>query len=344
MIRKKLLAICLSLSIMVFGTLPVMASGPFTDLVGRDDEAAIIRLYEEGIIKGIGNRTYLPKGGLTNAQAIQVLVNFFDLNLDTIRFIKAPLATDYFLHADNEAWYSEALIIGGVQGLGAASDLRPNEAMTRETFVNLLVNKMEATYDFPKIKLIPQAIRDESLMDPDKSGSVQRALAYGVLSLDGDNGFRPTEAITRGEAAVILVAALDYLKDQSFKSSSQPDLFTRLNTQETKEGVTFYFDLINSGPKDQLLTYSSGQSFDFNVYDAQGNQVYNWSANKSFMMMIREETLKAKEAFHIEEVWDYTDLSGQKLPSGTYKVIFETTFMVGDDNQTLSSQIFLYIK
>ena len=59
--------------------------------------------------------------------------------------------------------------------------------------------------------------------------------------------------------------------------------------------------LENSTGKPLRLEFGSGQSFDLFLKDARGNPVYQWSANRMFAMMLREETVEG------EKNWTATD-------------------------------------
>src|SRR5665647_213222 len=105
---------------------------PFKDIENVPEKTSILTLYEKGFVRGVGNDLYAPNSYTTVAEAIQFFVNFLDLNLDNIRFFKEPKATDYFKKADNDAWYSGALIIGAIKGAGFPSDIDPKQVLTRE--------------------------------------------------------------------------------------------------------------------------------------------------------------------------------------------------------------------
>lgn len=185
---------------------------PFTDISGIAGKDKIVSLQEQGIIKGNGSGLFAPDAPVTAAQGIQLLVNAFDLNIDNIRFIKAPKASDYFKHAKDNAWYSEAFIIISFSGLDLPSDLDPSAKWTREEFTNYLVTLMEQQGNLPLINLIPTEISDSAKMNILYSGAIQRALVYKLVQLDADGGFRPAEAVTRADAAVQIYNALEYLK------------------------------------------------------------------------------------------------------------------------------------
>jgi hypothetical protein len=53
--------------------------------------------------------------------------------------------------------------------------------------------------------------------------------------------------------------------------------------------------LRNNGSNPVNLHFTSGQSFDFKIINAAGEIVYTWSADKSFVMMIRDEQLDLGE-------------------------------------------------
>ncbi|WP_227020085.1 S-layer homology domain-containing protein [Sinanaerobacter chloroacetimidivorans] len=189
------------------------AVNPFTDITEHSARDKILALYEKGIVKGVGNERFAPGTTVTAAQGIQMLVNALGLNLDAVRFIKEPKATDYFPKADNNAWYAEALIIAAVNGIELPADLDPKECWTKEKFTHYLVRAMELHNSLPLIKLNPVAIADEDQITVDYSGSIQRAIVvYGILSLKEDGTLNPKAEITRAEAAAEVYNALEYLR------------------------------------------------------------------------------------------------------------------------------------
>ncbi|HVI40312.1 MAG TPA: S-layer homology domain-containing protein, partial [Anaerovoracaceae bacterium] len=135
-----------------------------------------------------------------------------DLNIDNIRFIKEPKASDYFKKANDDAWYADALIIVSFSGLDLPADLDPNAKWTKEEFTHYLVMIMEEQGSLPMINLVPADVADGDQLDAVYSGSIQRALLYKLVQLDADGCFRPQDNMTRGDAAVQVFNALEYLK------------------------------------------------------------------------------------------------------------------------------------
>lgn len=213
-IRKQItsgaVALMLSLTLVVPSW---AAAAPFTDLTGISAKNKILALQEKGYVKGVGRGLFAPNRTVSAAEGIQMIVTSLKLNIDDIRFIKEPLATDYFKKADNGAWYANAFIIASVKGFELPADLDPNQVWTREEFTYYLIRAMEIHGNLPMIKLIPIDIADEDRIAVDYSGAVQRALVYNVVTLDAQGKFAPQRKITRAEAAEQIYNALEYLNN-----------------------------------------------------------------------------------------------------------------------------------
>jgi hypothetical protein len=185
---------------------------PFTDIASISAKDKVIALQDKGYVKGIGNGLFAPDKSITAVESIQLFVNTFKLNIDNIRFIKEPKATDYFIKADNDAWYAGTLIIASLNDLELPNNLDPNEKWTRERFTYQLIKATENHTNLPVIKISPVAISDQDQLTIDYSGAIQRALVYGITQLDGEGKFNPKAEISRAEAAEQIYNALEYIK------------------------------------------------------------------------------------------------------------------------------------
>lgn len=72
------------------------------------------------------------------------------------------------------------------------------------------------------------------------------------------------------------------------------------------------FKVKNQTERTEVLTFPSGQKFDFIVYDKEGNKVFQWSDEKSFIQMIQTVELKPGE--------ELTFVEPTGLPPGDYKI------------------------
>ncbi|CAM4221877.1 hypothetical protein FHS16_000461 [Paenibacillus endophyticus] len=198
------------------------ATKNFSDISNIAAKDKIIALQEQGLVKGVSDDLFAPNNTITAAQGVQLIVNAANLNLDLVRFLVAPKATDYFKNADNNAWYANALITASVNGVVLPADLDLNQKWTREEFTYQLISTFETHSSLPMIKLAPVQINDSTELTVDYDGAIQRALSYNVVKLDEQGNFHPKAEITRAEAAEQIYNVLEYIKAHP-APSSQPD-------------------------------------------------------------------------------------------------------------------------
>ncbi|MDR6549842.1 S-layer homology domain-containing protein [Paenibacillus qinlingensis] len=205
---KKIAA--LSLSILLGSTLAFSSAYAFTDLE-EGQATAVLALKERGIVSGFDNLHFVPKGKISYAQSVQMIVKGLNLNLDNMKFIKQPLASDSYTNIPNDSWYANAFVIAHYHNLDIPKDVNPNATITREQFGNLLVKALETKGQFPLVKMyIP--INDEDQLTVDYQGTIQRLLLYKITALDGNGNFKPKTELTRGEAANWLYNAIRVLE------------------------------------------------------------------------------------------------------------------------------------
>ena len=111
---------------------------------------------------------------LKSVEGIHMINAAFDLNLDLIRFIKEPFASDYFTNVDDKAWYAYGLIVATVNGVELPADLNPKANWTREEFLYRLVSTLEVKLELPMIKINPIEIKDASNITLEYNGLIQR--------------------------------------------------------------------------------------------------------------------------------------------------------------------------
>lgn len=200
------------LSLAIISTSTAYAATPFKDLELSNYKTEILALQEKGIINGKLDGRFDPLGVLTMAEGIHIINATFGLNLDHVRFFKAPLATDYFVNADDNAWYADGLIVASVNGVELKNDIIPNAKFTKEAFVAALVGYMEVKYDLPMIKIGVADIADDVEINAEYSGILQRAIYYGIIELDDDKMLHPKAELSREEAVVIVSKLIAYME------------------------------------------------------------------------------------------------------------------------------------
>mgnify|MGYP001180658328 CR=1 FL=1 len=182
----------------------------FTDIHDDKGKADILALKEAGIVSGVTAELFAPRGKVSYAQGIQMLVKGFDLKAEPSRNGKIPKASDIFANVKDNAWYADAFVAAHLNGLPIPKDVKPNEKMTKEQFAHLLFNAILSKGDFAFIELYVM-MEDEKDVSPEMMESIQKLLVAKIAQLD--NGyFYPKKEITRSEAAQMLHKAIRFVK------------------------------------------------------------------------------------------------------------------------------------
>jgi hypothetical protein len=221
---KKIAA--LTLTSLLFSSLTFSTVFAFSDLDEGQSEA-VLALKDRGVVSGIDNEHFAPKGKISYAQSVQMIVKGLDLNLDLIRFIKQPLASDTYTNIPNDAWYADAFIIAYYHGLEIPKEVNPNATITREQFGDLLVRALEKKGNFPLIKMFI-VIKDEDQINIDYQGNLQRLLLHKITQLDKDGQFNPKAELTRGEAANWIYQAIRVKEAHSQKPAPTEEVAVKV--------------------------------------------------------------------------------------------------------------------
>ncbi|MBW7453246.1 S-layer homology domain-containing protein [Paenibacillus sepulcri] len=186
----------------------------FSDTKNDPNESKIADLQSKGILSGGKDGLFKPGNNLTYAEGVSLIVKGLALNIDTIRFVKAPKASDYYSKAKDGSWYEDAFIIAQFNGINLPKDVDPNAVMTREQFAYHLFQGIMKTGDYAFIDIYAM-INDEADINKDYMSNIQRLLIAKIVQLDSKQNFYPQKAITRGEAAGWLYNSIQFVEEQA---------------------------------------------------------------------------------------------------------------------------------
>lgn len=190
----------------------------FEDIKGDPAEQSIMKLKEAGIVSGETAKQFNPKGKVSFAQGIPLIVKSLDLNINHIKFIKEPLASDYFTSVPDREWYSQSFVIAQLNGLPLDKDVDPNQMMTREQFAYLLLQAIEMKVEFPPIRAALHIDIEDTDWEHDKfKYSIQELAFLKIVELDKKDMFYPKQEVTRAQAAMWLHSAREVVKSNEQK-------------------------------------------------------------------------------------------------------------------------------
>jgi hypothetical protein len=193
----------------------------FTDLEPAEKEP-IMALKNKGVVSGMDSEHFVPRAKISFAQSVSLIVKGLNLNIDNMKFIKKPEASDYFTNVPNDAWYAEAFIIANLNGLNIPKDVDPNAIVTHEQFADLLIRALDKKGTYPVIKMLI-IFADENQIDDAYKDSMQRLYLHKLAKLDNNMAY-PKLEMTRGEAAIWVYNTMQFIDSHTKKPSQQADV------------------------------------------------------------------------------------------------------------------------
>ena len=169
----------------------------FEDIYHHFAKDDIIRVVKNGYMKGISNSRFGPAKSLTRAEAATVAVRVLELDTQngntTFRDVKGHWAER------NIAAAARAGIIRGYSD----NSFRPDQHVTREEIASILSRMIRMEYYEPD-----GAVFSDVEEDRWSYHEITSLASAGILNGYGDGTFRPEQALTRGELAVLLERAV----------------------------------------------------------------------------------------------------------------------------------------
>lgn len=215
--HKKIATTVLSASLLaasLSGAAAAESATNFRDLQNVTGHDKILALHDKKIVSGVSKTAFAPQSKLTQAEALQLIVNGFKLDEKPLTDALIALKT-LFPAVNEQAWYANAFTYAHYNGVDIPKSVSPSEAITREQYIDYVMTGLQAVGNMPAIDVVAQDIADGDKLDPAYLDSVQLAIVFGIADLDSEHNFNPTQEITRAEAAVILYNAVEFLEKSS---------------------------------------------------------------------------------------------------------------------------------
>jgi hypothetical protein len=253
-------SLCLSLAGSAFA---------FSDVAKDPEKASIERLEKLGIIKGDGKGNFMPSKTMNVASAVTLIVKGLDLNIDNMRFIKAPLASDYYTKVPDNAWYAKSFVIAQFNGLELPKDIDPKANATREQFTHWLYKAILQKGDYAWIDMYV-TLKDEKFVKPAYMEAIQRLVISKIAKLDADGNFRPKQAINRSEAAGMVDRAMQFVANTKPIPPVDPETTVLSDIKLTSEKVND--DLVKVTIS--AMAPHPGYGVDISSIDFRGDQAF----------------------------------------------------------------------
>ena len=194
-------------------------------------QEAVNILASKGIVNGIQDNVFSPKGTVTKEQFAKMLVLALEKNTETPQ-------TQTYIDVPSSRWsfkYIEAAKDFFPKRFELPiNEFAPEKQMTREEVAATLISALGSDISGIDTKQILNAFSDSGEVSDELSVYVALAVQNGILK--GDSSLlRPKEAINRAEAAVFLYRALKVQNGGEILSSTTPIMGnSTVNLEEAK--------------------------------------------------------------------------------------------------------------
>ncbi|MEN6327175.1 MAG: protease inhibitor I42 family protein [Syntrophomonas sp.] len=226
-------------------TLP--AADDFSDIRthwARDD---IQKACRYGLMSGVGMnqaglKMFSPDTTVNRAQLASVLQRTFNLDYGDLRFVKQPLASNYYHDVANNAWYANAAMLCAMNKIFEASaNFSAGQTVSRIKIARAVQRCFTAkNINIPMIMLMP-IYQDTQGLSTDEINAITFVSNTGIMKGDGQN-FRPRDGVKRAELALILNRCTELL-ELNIEVKNKVDENYNGKSLTLKEGESFVLSL-----------------------------------------------------------------------------------------------------
>ena len=178
----------------------------FNDMYGSEwAVTAVHSLAKKGIINGVGNGKFAPEQNLTREQFAKILVEAFDLPVDS--------AATPFKDVSGNEWYAKYVAAAYKNGivLGVSADrFGIGEYITKEQMATLIYRTLSKLNI--KLESGSSSVKDINSVSSYAKEAVKYMSSASVITGDQDGNFSPTQATTRAMAAVVIYRTLENME------------------------------------------------------------------------------------------------------------------------------------
>ncbi len=187
----------------------------FIDVSDSWAKSNIEFVSSRGIITGVTDTQFAPKGEVSRAMTVTVLGRLSDAQVSnrTSVFSDVPIATWYTGYV---TWAKENNIISGVD----ATHFNPNDSINREQLAVALVNYLTYLgYDIEKVST--ETFADDANISSWAKDSVYTLRSIGIVNGDALGNYNPKSNITRAEFSAMIERLVIFAIESEMEASSK---------------------------------------------------------------------------------------------------------------------------
>jgi len=108
---------------------------------------------------------------------------------------------------------------------------------------------------------------------------------------------------------------------ENVAKASEETVALDVQASDVPGGTKFLLTVINTTDKFIPFSFNSGQTYDFSVLDADGQEIWRWSRRMFFTNVMRQEAIRPNKNWTFEVTWNHRDNDLNVVGAGKYKVV-----------------------
>jgi hypothetical protein len=261
---------------------------------------------------------FLPRKTITRMEFVRLLHRALGI---TINYFAATDIAEHFddvVNVDPGASQLYDLVTAGIVTPGG--DFNPDAPLTREVMVHWAIKALDYVTggDYAIILIMPAPFEDDAEIAEEYKNDIIKAVILGLIKGRGNNMLFPKDSATRAEA-VTVVDRLANLID----SLTQQGVDVSASARETDGAIEMTLTITNNTGETVTIEHTSGQKYDFQIFDAEGEILYTWSADKSFIQVLGTTEIAEGESLTFTETLgadEYTAIKDKAVELRAYIV------------------------
>lgn len=246
-----------------------------------------------------GSGKFSPDREITRIEFVKLLHKALGIS---VNYLAAPDVQDHFDDMENKDAGANELIDLVTTGIvEAGGSFHPDAPLDREVMIHWIMSALQyethGNYFMPMI--MPAPFSDDAEIQDAYRSEVYSAVVLKLVKGRGNDMLFPKAGATRAEAVTIVsnfMALLD-----SYQSVVQ---VTASALPGKDASLTMSLTIHNGTDETVAIHHTSGQKYDFQLFDAEGDPLYTWSADKMFMQLVSETEIEPGEEVVFSETLD----------------------------------------
>lgn len=194
-----------------------------------------------------------------------------------------------------------ARILHRALNIQISEEFRPSEPLSREEMIHWIINALNHKTGgmYPVPLMMPAPFGDQAQITEAYDGDIVTAVLLKLINGRGDNLLFPKAGATRAEAVTVVYRLMALLAGYG------SDVDVQASATWIKDGsIAMFLTIHNRTDEPVLINHTSGQHQDFKLFDAKGNNIYTWSADKMFIAALTQTVIEAGEEIVLSDMVD----------------------------------------